>query len=282
MYITIDIGGTNIRVLSFTSFDRGSEGEFISFATPQNFEEGYTQIKNAIFKIKGDVSISGISISHAGEISREEKIALDISNLPDYIGKPLVKNLERDFFCPVIISNDSVCGSFGEYMYGEYKSENRFGYITVSTGIGASFIESFGDKYHILGTELGHTMVVGQKQRCFCGRIDCIEMYTSGIAISSRFLKKAENMNDLRIWERAVEYLALAATNFIVMFAPKVVVFGGGMIESNVYIQQKLEYEIKNQLFEKPMPIIALSQLQEKNALYGALALLQVKPQNLI
>lgn len=282
MYIAIDIGATNTRIISFRDISLESEVKGERFPTDKDFEKGYTNIVEAIKKVSEGDRVDTIAISHVGSLNKEKTLMVGSANLPSYAQKPLKENLEKEFSCAVILENDSICAGLAEYAFGEYKEKGRFAYMTISTGMGALFVKKVGETLHIIMADVGHVMVIGDRRECTCGQIDCIEAYASGKSFTKRFLKEAENIDDLRIWERAVEYLAISAVNFITMFRPEVLIFGGGMIENNEYIREKLQYEIQSQLRGTIVPIIAISNFGDKVGVYGALALLKLKPSSFI
>ena len=66
------------------------------------------------------------------------------------------------------------------------------------------------------------------------------------------------------------------------MFHPNVLIFGGGIIENNEYVRQKIQNEINSQVRGVKIPPIEISQFGDKVGVYGALALLKLNPSSLL
>lgn len=282
MYIAIDIGASNTRVISFSNLTLESEIKSLRFPTDPNFEKGYENLVNAIKEVSSEEKINAIEISHVGAVSLDKKMMTSSANLPSYAHKPLVDSLEKEFQTKVNLENDSICAGMAEFAFGEYKDTDRMAYMTISTGMGAVIIKKIESSYQVLMADVGHILVLGEGRKCTCGRIDCIEAYASGRALGRKFGGDAANIDDLLLWEKAVEYLAISSVNLITMFDPKVLIFGGGMIENNDYVREKIQYEIKSQLRGIDVPPIVISQFGDKIGVYGALALLKLNPSSLL
>ena len=279
MYVAIDVGGTYTRVAVFSALDITTEVDAIRFATEKKYEDQYKKITDFISSVVGSEKITGIRISQTGSISEDKEMLVSSEFCLDFENKPLVASLRKYFGTEnVFYENDATAAGFAELIFGKNKDVNRLAYITISTGVGGVFIKKIQDKYEVLTTELGHMMIAGEKRMCNCGLIDCIEAYVGGHSLSKQYLSDAKDINDLRIWEKAVEYLALAAVNLTRMCSPEALVFGGGMIENNEYIREKLQYEIKSQLRITELPLISISDFGDKIGVYGALALMAVNP----
>lgn len=283
MYIAIDIGGTHTRVNSFTDLSLASEVRNERFPTEKFFNDEFRKISEAIKITSQNAKLSGISISQTGLISDDKTLLIASDFCKDFEYKPMKEMLEKEFGCHVILENDAVCAGLAELVFGQHDDTSRLGYITVSTGINGMFIKQLqNNKYQLFSPEFGHIKIKGDGRICQCGQADCIQAYISGDSLKQHHATNAENIEDLRIWEKTVEFLAIAAVNFSVMFAPTELVFGGGMIENNQYMREKLHYEILSQLRQKHMPVISISAFSDKVSTYGALALLKLKPESLL
>lgn len=283
MYIAIDIGGTHTRVAAFSKLEIESEIDAIKFSTEKKFEDQYKEIEDFISSVKNSEEMQGIRISQTGSISSDKKMLLSSEFCPDFENKPFIQLLSEKFNTNnVFFENDATAAGFAELIFGKNKDVAKLAYVTISTGVGGVFIKKIQGKYEVLSTELGHMMIAGEKRTCNCGSIDCIEAYVGGHSLSQQFFTDAKDINDLRIWEKSVEYLALASVNLIRMCSPDALIFGGGMIENNEYVREKLSFEIKSQLRDKKLPLISISDFGDKIGVYGALALMGVNPTRII
>lgn len=108
--------------------------------------------------------------------------------------------------------------------------------------------------------ELGHTVIEPEGPVCGCGRSSCVEALTSGTAIARRAAElgwapetgeadshaiavAAEKGDRLarRALEEAASYLGKALVNFVYGFDPGVVVLGGGVTGSGLFMRLVLE-----------------------------------------
>lgn len=283
MYIAIDIGGTHTRVITFTDLSLESEVSRVKFPTEDKFENQYEKLVKAITSSTQDKKILGISISQTGLISEDKSLLLDSDFCKDFVNKPMKDMLAKEFDTKVLLENDAVCAGLAELVFGNHTDPSRLAYITVSTGVNGMFIKKLqNNTYQLFSPEFGHIKIKGDGRICQCGKKDCIQSYISGDSLKQYYFQNAESIEDLRIWEKTVEFLAIAAVNFTVMFSPTELVFGGGMIENNQYMREKLQYEITSQLRKKYMPIISISEFSDKVGAYGALALFKLDPTSLV
>ncbi|MDQ6985329.1 MAG: ROK family protein [Candidatus Dojkabacteria bacterium] len=274
MYISIDLGGTGTRIIAST--DLSTEGiiEEVKYDTPQDFEPAFDKIVSSIKVVLKNESIDAIAVALAGIVNEERSELIVAANIPDYANKNLKAKLEKDFNCKVYLENDTVCAALAELEFGEAKDINSISYITVSTGIGGAFITK-EDGLKIFEAQVGHQMIGLHGKQCACDQRGCIETYAGGKSLSERFLRDASNIDDLRIWEDTVEYLAIACTNFLNLFLPDVLVLGGGMIQNNEYVKNKIEKEIRNQMRISEVPPILISNFVDEVGVYGGLALIK-------
>ena len=96
--------------------------------------------------------------------------------------------------------------------------------------------------------EAGHVTMRQGKERCFCGRRGCAELYVSG-----KFLEKLGNGNPAAVFKDASlkrEYyanLSLYVSSLVILFSPDKIVLGGGVAKS-------LEPELLHKFVEESFP----------------------------
>ena len=274
MYIAIDIGGTKTRILGFKEIDLDTQ----IFSQVIDTDKSYIKHKKNIFKaIDSSVSkkIKGIGISMTGVIDSEKGKVLISVNLPGFQKKPILKDFKEKYKTDVKIENDTACAALAESLFGWGKNYEKTLYFTVSTGLGATFVYKHNGKFNIKPTELGHQVIKGSGIKCVCGQLDCIDSYIGGRSLETRFLKPPKDLNNLLLWESELKYLVTAVVNGIVIFDPDVLILGGGMIEKNDYVKEKLIAEIGHQLRVREVPTIKISKMATFVAANGALALLK-------
>ena len=143
MYIAIDIGGTNTRVLALKSLDDISFSQLDIFPTAQEYEQGIKNISNSI--LKSTQSPIAISCGIAGGVNQDRGAMSSTHALIPWLDKPFVHDLFSLFNCLVYLRNDGVMGALGEAYFGQHDFEH-FMYITWGTGVGSGLIETHDKK----------------------------------------------------------------------------------------------------------------------------------------
>lgn len=273
MYIAIDIGGTKTIINGYEKLDPATLVFSHIFKTGLSFDQMLDTLTTIIDDNASD-NVSGIGIAHVGVIDQATKECVFSINLPTFERKPLVKHLEERYKTEVLIDNDLVCGGRAEAIFGVGKSYDSSIYFTVSTGVGGAFVYKADGGHRVVQIEAGQFAIKGVGMPNGAGQVDTIESYVGGRSMEQRFLRKPEDIKDLLLWENQVSYLATAVINCIIMFSPDIFILGGGMIENNDYLREKLIIEAQKGLKIKPFPTVKISRMGKNVVVHGALSLL--------
>ena len=256
MNLAIDAGGTNLRasiykenVNKITTRAKSDEIGLASF------------IEDILNK---HIDIKTIGVSYAGQV--EDGVIIDSPNIIVDI-KNIKKYFKTKYNIPLFIENDLTCAVIAEE--SELKSRNICAlYIGTGLGLGAIDDENIIKGNTNLACEIGHIPYKKAPFKCGCGRDNCIENFASGIGIikwidyynltckpTIEALKKDVNPNSKKILKEFEEALFHATGATIALFNPEFLVLGGGIIEANPYLVDKiisnidrftLEYSLKN------------------------------------
>ena len=257
-HIAIDIGGTQIRAALFTDESIvPRQIEKIDTSGEQSTLERLCALISRIWP--GNDEISAIGIATAGAVDPYRGIVISAPNIKGWIDVPLRDHIRNCFHVPVFIGNDANLAAIGEWKYGAGQGHHDLIYLTISTGIGGGII--LGDRLLLghqgLAGEMGHITVLPDGPVCGCGQKGHIEALSSGTAIaqwtkseldkgassilekeaniSSRVIARAANQGDqlaIEAFERAGHFLGMALANFLHLFNPTTVIFGGGVTQS--------------------------------------------------
>lgn len=219
---------------------------------------------------------------------------------------PFAELLSEKLSLPVALTNDANAAAVGEMTYGVAKGMKNFIMITLGTGVGSGIVINGEVVYGHDGFagELGHTTAVRYNGRlCNCGRIGCLETYTSatGLARTARELIESTNIpSQLRnitspitskdVYEAAVEGDQLALqifeftgkklgesfADFVAFSAPEAIILFGGLARAGDFIMKPVEESMNANLLPLWRGKIKLlfSQLKESDAaILGASAL---------
>ncbi|MDQ6986117.1 MAG: ROK family protein [Candidatus Dojkabacteria bacterium] len=275
MYIAIDIGGTKTIVSGFSEVDPSQLVFSSMFSTDRNFDNHIKKIREVIKNNLNDQKIEGIGISHVGILDKNKEKCIDSNNLAEFVNKPIKKLIAKDFTDNVRLENDLVCGALAEATFGYGMNYDKVLYFTVSTGIGAAFAYKIGNNINVVQIEAGFFSIKGIGLPHPSGQVDIIESYVGEKSMEERFLKRPEEIQDLLLWEKQVGYLSTAVINSLIMFNTDVLVLGGGMIENNEYLREKLIINIESGMMQKKLPTIKVSKMGKSVAVNGALSLLK-------
>lgn len=215
MFVSIDVGGTNTRLVSANSL---LEPVFLNEPVRQrntnNFEQDIAFIIRAARTIACGHEIDAIGIGTAGTPNSEKTGIETARNLTGWVGKPLVAALTQGLSChSVYYDTDVTAAGLGEAYYGS--TEGDFDYITWGTGIGGAAIRYEDDL---------PTASVFNWQTRFKNWIADV----GGSELSERFGKPPESFTATE-WNSVVRDFKRHLEEYVSTFIPPAIVFGGGL-----------------------------------------------------
>jgi len=297
--ITLDIGGTNIRCALFhTEKDEPVSIDKISTAT-----ENESAIERIIHVIEKnwpkDRKVLGIAAAAPGSIDVNENKVILAPNIAGWRDLEFGNNLQKHFNTKILVNNDARMAAVGEWKRGAGRGHNDILYFTVSTGLGGGVITGGKVLQGSLGiaTELGHIVLDDNGPLCGCGKRGHLEAFSSGTGIHNyvkqmiqegqKTLIQSQNPTTKEIadaarqgdplaktaFERAGYYLGIGVSNYLHIFNPSCVIFGGGVTQSWNLIEgsfrDSLEKHVMNTNYLKNLKI-ALAELGDNAGLIGS------------
>lgn len=156
----IDIGGTHTKlglvhrdgeISRFRKIPTNADGD-----DPQPFlNELFPQID----AVRDGATIRGIGISMHGELDEKRRGTVLGLNTPALCGVDLRSIFEERYRLPVIVNNDLMAHTLGEYYFGSGRGIERFMCLAVGTGLGAGVMVN-GKPVYIDGGNSGNTGLV--------------------------------------------------------------------------------------------------------------------------
>ncbi len=215
MYISVDVGGTNIRVVGSASLDE------VSFSGPvehgkitQNFEDEIGVIVAAARRCAHNAKIEAVGICVPGTLHSDKASLAFAPNLAWWKGKPFVIMLANALGCTVYAEHDTVAAGLGEVYYGS--SPDEFCYLVWGTGIGGAKVHKTA--YGQVGTE------EIDWQRAFSAwERDC-----GGKALSDFYGKPSESFSD-ELWGEIKQKFKAHLEEFVTQTGVRNIIFGGGV-----------------------------------------------------
>lgn len=283
IFLVIDIQTEITSISVFNSLSVRSRVRYTNYATIYSYSLALKTLKkklSALINQYGEPKYTAIAIT--GLVDKEKQIMSGSAYLKEYEGKDIRKEIQAITNSPVILEQDCICDAYAE-LGNLAKGAEEFGLITVTYGIGGVYVKKDTDgTYSVFPTELGHTIVVPNGLECSCGQRGCVEAYIGGENLKERFLKKPDEIDDMRIWEEAVDFLAIVSANLLMCFPTKLLIYSGKSISSIPYLKNKIKEQLGKRLKMYSMPSILISRYGNKANSYGALKLIELTKQDKI
>lgn len=302
-YVTVDIGGTHIRA---AAFPEDSAKPVAHQRVRTHAADGATVFERLARQVEAvwpsGGNVAAIAVASPGPLDPKNGVILATPNIPEWAHFPLGENLSCRFGVPVFVENDANLAGLGEWKYGAGRGHHNVLYITVSTGVGGGVIieDRLLQGEHGLAAELGHMIISPEGPLCSCGKVGHLEAYSSGPAIvryvkerldsgaqsvlrtksefSARDVADAAQQGDALGCEtlaRAGKYLGIGLANFLHIFDPSIVIFGGGVSQSGDCLFGPMRESLSERVFRPQYLenlVITMAELGDDAGLMGALA----------
>lgn len=299
--LAYDLGGTKVAVGVVNE-----KGKILnSVRVPALVDQG----KEAVIRQLGDLGlellqeypkIKQVGIASAGPLDPYKGVLLDPTNFVSYAGTwgkvPLVKILEKRLKKTVILENDAAAAILAEHWVGAARKFNNAMILTLGTGLGTGVICNgelvrAGRRLH---TEAGHLILKhgDATAPCGCGNLGCAEAYLSGRSFSHRAnanwlqrsrnfsakeiaeLARAKDLEALSAFEEYAKMMAVAIHNFVVIYAPEIVIFTGSFAEASDLFIESTRTHLENLLARRRigtdmLPKLMVSKLGNNAGLIG-------------
>jgi glucokinase len=213
--------------------------------------------------------IAAAGVSTPGPVDLVRGIVTAPPNLPGWRDVPLADLISRNLGVPAWIENDANAAALAEHRLGAGRGSQHVILVTIGTGIGGGLILD-GRLYHGASGgagEIGHMLVEPGGRLCGCGVRGHLEAMASGSALDAAArdiaasepeglvavtARRENSQPDARILddaaaagdasaraavERAGHYLGIGLTNLVNVFNPQVIVVGGSVRKSTLYLQ---------------------------------------------
>ena len=304
--VAVDIGGTQIRVALYQpgSITPVSQQRTRSLANEPGV---YDRLAQAVESVWPRDSVAAIGIASPGPLDPHTGTILATPNIPEWKNFPLTSKLSRQFGVPAYLDNDANMAGLAEWQFGAGNGHQDLVYLTISTGVGGGVISNgcLLQGFHGMGAELGHMIIDPNGPLCGCGQRGHVESFCSGPSITryvkeqlkagqTSMLQAQRNLNAALIaeaaragdalaisaFERAGYYLGIAVANYLAIFDPSILIFGGGASQAGDYLFKPFEDSLRKHTFHPHYLenlVITKAALGDDAGLLGALALARMK-----
>lgn len=200
-------------------------------------------------------------------------------------GTPLAAATGRS----VRLVNDLSAAAWGEFRAGSAQGTNDSFTVFVGTGVGSAII-SAGQLVQgatQVAAEFGHVKVMLEGgRRCGCGQDGCLEAYMGGMklgewmaesGLSSSLATELERLADggdataKRLYDFAVNHLALAIANQVTVLNPGVLVLGGGVLSRCPGMVERIRRVVASRTVASSAQVrVTMASLGDDSGLVGA------------
>ena len=304
--VAVDIGGTHIRVALYepNSITPIAHQRTRSLANEPGV---YERLERAIESVWLQGHVAAIGIASPGPLDPHTGTILATPNIPEWQNFPLTAKLSQHFSAPAYLDNDANMAGLAEWQFGAGRGHQDLVYLTISTGIGGGVISNgcLLQGFRGMGAELGHMIIDPNGPLCGCGKRGHIESFSSGPSIA-RYVKEellAGHKSSLQgeavitaakiadaaragdalatyAFHRAGHYLGIAVANYLAIFDPSVLIFGGGVSQVGDLLFKPFKESLREHTFHPHYLddlVITKAALGDDAGLLGALALARMK-----
>jgi glucokinase len=242
--IGVDLGGT--KILAGVVARDGAIVRRHERATPHDSQAAVvSELEAAVSELLDD-EVAAIGFGAPSPIDQLDGVVVECVNLPlrDFA---LREHMAARFRLPVGLDNDANAAAIGEWRAGAGRGVDDLVMLTLGTGLGGGVVA--GGRpfrgYRGTGVELGHVVIVHDGRPCqgACQGRGHLEPYVTGLAATAaardafgpsadahRLIRLADE-GDARARELLAEigrYLGSGMGSFANIFAPELIVIGGG------------------------------------------------------
>ena len=304
--VAVDIGGTHIRVALYepNSITPLAHQRTRSLANEPGV---YDRLERAVESIWPQAEVRAIGIASPGPLDPHTGTILATPNIPEWQNFPVAAKLSQHFNVPVYLDDDANMAGLAEWQFGAGRGHEDLVYLTISTGIGGGVISQgcLIQGFRGMGAELGHMIIDPEGPPCGCGKRGHIESFSSGPSIA-RYVKeellageksslqgeavitaaqvadaaRAGDRLAISAFERAGYYLGIAVANYLAIFDPSILIFGGGVSQVGELLFKPFEESLRKHTFHPHYLddlVITRAALGDDAGLLGALALARMK-----
>jgi glucokinase len=287
--IGVDLGGT--KILAGVVARDGTVVRRHERVTPQDSQEHVlAELEAAVAELL-DESVAAVGFGTPSPIDQEHGIVVRCVNLP-LENAPLRDHMRERFGIPVGLDNDANAAAIGEWRAGAGRGVDDIVMLTLGTGVGGGVI-SGGRPFRGRngeGAELGHVVIVHDGRPCqgACTGRGHFEAYVSGSAATTaaretfgpsadahRLIRLANEGDEQAkgLLEEVAGYLGSGIGSFVNVFAPQLVLLGGGFgVAAFDYLRGPAEEVARREALEPMQSSLRLAKAELGTAagLFGA------------
>jgi glucokinase len=308
-YIGIDLGGTKIAAGLTDCNGKIIHKDSVPTVRERPYQDIVRDMAQLTLKVIEDAGlkvddVKSIGIGSPGTPNNEKGILVYANNLTCFVNVPLRAEMQKYINLPVILDNDANCAALAESVAGAASDVKHSVTITLGTGVGSGVVidGKVYSGFNNSASEMGHMTIICGGEQCTCGRKGCWEAYASATGLIEQTRRAAEDdpgslINKLvdgdmekidaktafdaakqgdatgdKVVKQYIKYIAEGLINVINIFAPEVVVIGGGVSKEGEYLLTPLREQIVKDVYfkEEPQTKLRVAQMGNDAGIVGA------------
>ncbi|RAK69168.1 ROK family protein [Phenylobacterium kunshanense] len=237
--IGVDFGGTKIEAAALDP-----DGRFVARVrgpTPPAYEDRLEATREIVAEAERQAGVWAARIGVGGPGSPSPATGLmRNSNSTVLNDRPFPADLERVLERPVRYANDANCLALSEATDGAATGARAVFAVIIGTGCGGGIAVDgrLVEGRNLIAGEWGHTPLPWPRDaelpgvRCWCGRVNCLELWLSGTGFAREAGRSAEGAvaaADHAALDLYADRLARGLAVIVDILDPDVIVLGGGM-----------------------------------------------------
>jgi len=279
--IGIDLGGTNIKGGLVNEEGR----ILAQMEVPTMAHEGPDAVCSRIARMVPDLrakaqggAMLGVGIGAPGPLNPNKGTIYMMPNLPAWENYPLKDKIEDKVRLPVVVENDANCAALAEAWHGAGQGVRTAILLTLGTGIGGGVLIDgrLVNGTHMSAGEVGHIVINFNGPKCGCGNHGCLEAFcgsagivnraweqlekpgtvsilrdrigTDKLALTPQLISEAAEKGDgvaLSVLRETGRLLGVGLVSLANIFAPEVVILGGGVARAGDVLFAAAREEVK-------------------------------------
>ncbi|MFC5712957.1 ROK family protein [Thalassorhabdus alkalitolerans] len=257
--VGVDIGGTNIRAVLLNEHQQIVKENIRSTHPERGPDEIIEEINEITAFVKENEKVGAIGIGSPGPLDPWKGVIKSPPNLPGWENVPLKEMMEQYWGVPVFVENDANCAALAEAVKGIGADAESIFYLTVSTGVGGSYIvnkEIIHGKDGFSG-EVGYMMMNSGKsfKDAVSGKALEKQCQSAGIPGNVRqlfYLAEVEKEEiSAGIVDQFTTNLSILLANVIFLLNPEKLILGGGVMASSSYFLGQLKEKTNHLVYPK-------------------------------
>ncbi|MCC7446618.1 MAG: ROK family protein [Anaerolineae bacterium] len=235
--------------------------------------------------------VVGAGVGVPGYVA-DDVISMVWESLAFMEGTAFRPTLEAALKIPVRMENDARIVALGEAYYGGHGTVRRLLSLTLGTGLGFGLvIDRQLQERTSINHLSGHIPLRPGTKPCYCGFSGCLESWVNATALEEHYRARVSNsaapIDTRTIFERAAQHdpaaeqavhqlvadLTAGLNAYCYLFAPDVIVLGGGLSYSLDAWLPQIQQGLFAHPYEGYRAQVCLSSLKERAGLFGAASL---------